>query len=159
MRRQDKEIQDPAVLRHILEAAQVCRLGLCRDSVPYIVPVSFGYDGEDIYFHTAMEGRKLDFLAVNNRICFELEHEVAVIPHDARACHWSFSFYCIIGYGMVEELTADADRLRGLQQVMRHYSGRQWDLQAEHLAKVRVWRLRIESLSGKCSRDKLAVTS
>ncbi len=159
MRRQDKEITQPEMIVRIIKEAQVCRLGMCMENVPYVVPLSFGYDGENIYFHTAMEGRKLDFLAANNRVCFELEHEVAVLPHDTQACRWSYSFYSVIGYGIVEELTDEAQRLRGLQQVMQHYSGREWDLQAEHLAKVRVWRLRIESLSGKCSRDKIALTS
>ena len=35
-----------------MRTAQICRLGLCKDNRPYIVPVNFGYDGEHIYFHT-----------------------------------------------------------------------------------------------------------
>ena len=86
MRRKDKEIQDQELIGQIIAQAQVCRLGLCRDGKPYIVPVSFGYDGEFIYFHTALEGMKIDFMTTNNQVCFELEHDVKVIPHDTAAC-------------------------------------------------------------------------
>jgi len=155
MRRKDKEIQEPELIQHIIRQAQVCRLGLCRDNVAYVVPVSFGYDGADIYFHTAVEGRKIDFITANNRVCFELEHEVAVLPNVERACGWSFSFYSIIGYGVAEELTEDTEKIRGLQLVMEHYSGRGgWEFEEQHLRNVRVWRIRVEQVSGKQSKDK-----
>jgi len=69
------------LIQRIIKDAQVCRLGLCRDNIPYVVPVSFGYDGADIYFHTAGKGRKIDFIAAGNQVCFELEHEVSVLPN------------------------------------------------------------------------------
>jgi nitroimidazol reductase NimA-like FMN-containing flavoprotein (pyridoxamine 5'-phosphate oxidase superfamily) len=160
MRRKDKEILQPALIQRIIGEAQVCRLGLCKDNIPYIVPVSFGYDGTALYFHTAVDGRKIEFFRANNQVCFEIEHEVAIIPNEERACGWSFSFYSIIGYGVVEELVEDADRERGLQLVMEHYSGRgDWEFQDQHLQHVRVWRIRIEQVSGKQSKDKASASS
>ena len=157
MRRKDKEILQPELVWQIIDAAQVCRLGLCKDNIPYIVPVSFGYDGTALYFHTAVDGRKIEFITANNQVCFEIEHEVVVVPNAERACGWSFSFSSIIGYGTVEELIEDSDRTRGLQLVMHHYSGRgDWEFQGQHLQNVRVWRIRIEQLSGKQSKDKIA---
>ena len=59
MRRTDKEIRDQELIARVIQNAQVCQLGLARDNIPYIRPVSFGYDGKAIYFHTAKEGRKI----------------------------------------------------------------------------------------------------
>lgn len=154
MRRKEKEITQPELLQQIMHTAQVCRLGLCKDNLPYIVPVNFGYDGSALYFHTAKEGRKIEYLLANNQVCFELEHEVALIPHAEVGCAWSCSFYSIIGYGRVTELLDPAQREAGLQQIMRHYSGREWEFQEQHLQHTRVWRLQIDSLSGKQSKDK-----
>ena len=42
------------------------------------MPVSFGYDGAALYFHTAPKGRKIDFIEANNRVCFEFEANVAL---------------------------------------------------------------------------------
>ena len=45
MRRKDKEITDRDDISQVIRKCQVCRIGLAMDNKPYIVPVSFGYDG------------------------------------------------------------------------------------------------------------------
>jgi uncharacterized protein len=157
MRRNDKEILDKNIIAQIIHQAQVCRLGLCRDGQPYIVPLSFGYDGQSIYFHTALEGRKIDFMTANPRVCFELEHDVKVLPHDTVACQWTFSFYSIIGFGTVTEITASPLKAAALNQIMQKYSGRAWEFNDQQLAKTRLWRLAIDQISCKASKDKLPV--
>jgi nitroimidazol reductase NimA-like FMN-containing flavoprotein (pyridoxamine 5'-phosphate oxidase superfamily) len=154
MRRTDKEITDQELISRVIQNAQVCRLGLAKDNIPYILPVSFGYDGKSIYFHTAKEGRKIEFLTANNRICFEFEHDVRVITNDSNPCKWTFSFQSVIGYGYVQELTELPSKIDGLNQVMRHYSGRDWTFTEENLEPIKVWRITITSLTGKQSKDK-----
>jgi nitroimidazol reductase NimA-like FMN-containing flavoprotein (pyridoxamine 5'-phosphate oxidase superfamily) len=157
VRRKEKEIQDRDLLEQVIARAQVCRLGLCRDGQPYVVPVSFGYDGEFIYFHTARQGMKLDYIAANNRVCFELEHDIRVVPAPENACDWSMSFYSVIGFGTVHEITEGGQRARALNRIMAHYSGREWELDAATLARTRVWRIAIEQVTGKRSKDKTAI--
>jgi uncharacterized protein len=157
MRRTDKEITEPALLNHIIAQAQVCRVGLAEDNVPYVLPVSFGYDGKAIYFHTAKEGRKIDFMTVNDYVCFEFEHGVQVIQNDVNPCKWTFSFQSVIGYGTVRELTELVEKRDGLNQIMKHYSGREWAFTVEDLESIRVWKIEIESLTGKQSKDKIGV--
>jgi nitroimidazol reductase NimA-like FMN-containing flavoprotein (pyridoxamine 5'-phosphate oxidase superfamily) len=154
MRRTDKEITDQELISRVIQNAQVCRLGLARENIPYILPVSFGYDGEAIYFHTAKEGRKIEFLTANNRLCFEFEHDVRVITNDSNPCKWTFSFQSVIGYGYVQELTEIPSKIDGLNKVMRHYSGQDWTFSEENLEAIKVWRITIESLTGKQSKDK-----
>jgi nitroimidazol reductase NimA-like FMN-containing flavoprotein (pyridoxamine 5'-phosphate oxidase superfamily) len=156
MRRTDKEIQDPALIAEIIAKAQVCRLALCKDGQPYLVPLSFGYDGSCLYFHTAGEGMKLDYLAANPRVCFELEHDVRVLPKEGDPCAWAFSFFSVIGFGTVEEILEPAAKVNGLNWVMRQYSGRSWEFRDQAVAPVRVWRIRIEQMTGKRSKDKIA---
>jgi uncharacterized protein len=154
MRRTDKEITDQTLISQIIEKAQICRLGLAKDNLPYLLPVSFGYDGTAIYFHTATEGRKIEFLTANDRVCFEFEHGVQLIRNDSNPCQWTFSFQSVIGYGTVRELTELPERTAGLNQMMKHYSGRAWPFTAEDIEAIRVWRIAIESLTGKQSKDK-----
>ena len=35
---------------HIIRGSLVCRIGLAANNSPYIVPLSFGYDGKNIFF-------------------------------------------------------------------------------------------------------------
>jgi nitroimidazol reductase NimA-like FMN-containing flavoprotein (pyridoxamine 5'-phosphate oxidase superfamily) len=153
MRRAEKEIHSRALMDQILGQAEVCRLALCKDDQPYLVPVSFGYDGACLYFHTAAEGMKLEFLAANNRVCFEVEHGVKVVPNEANPCAWTFAYLSVIGFGRAEEVTDRAGKVEGLNLIMRHYSGRAWSLEAQSLEKVRVWRIDIERITGKRSGD------
>lgn len=157
MRRSDKEITSEQVIGQIMAQAQICRLGLCKDKTPYIVPLSFGYDGRCLYFHTAPEGMKIDFMASNDRVCFELEHEVRLVSHDSNPCHWSFSFFSVIGFGRIDEVTDPQSRLQALNQIMRHYSGREWRFPETSLGKIRLWRVVIEQITGKQSKDKTTV--
>ena len=155
MRRTDKEITHQKLISQIIEKAEVCRLGLAKDNIPYILPVSFGYDGKAIYFHTAREGRKIEFMTANDRVCFEFEHGVQLIRNDSNPCKWTFSFQSVIGDGAVRELMELPERVAGLNQMMKHYSGRDWPFTAEDIEAIRVWRIAIESLTGKQSKDKL----
>jgi len=149
MRRTDREIQSRETIDQIIAVAGVCRLGLSNLDQPYIVPVSFGYDGKAIYFHTATEGRKIDYMTANPRVCFEMEQDVHVIRNEELACKWGQSFSSVIGFGWVHEITDHPGRKAAMNQVMQHYSGRQWDFDPETFAKVRLWRISIEELTGK----------
>jgi nitroimidazol reductase NimA-like FMN-containing flavoprotein (pyridoxamine 5'-phosphate oxidase superfamily) len=68
MRRQDKEIKDPSLLKKILKQTKYVTIAMCKDNRPYLVTLSHGYDEENncIYFHCAREGKKLDYLKAND---------------------------------------------------------------------------------------------
>jgi nitroimidazol reductase NimA-like FMN-containing flavoprotein (pyridoxamine 5'-phosphate oxidase superfamily) len=138
----------------IIRSAQVCRIAFARHDEPYVVPVSFGYDGESIYIHTAKTGRKLEFIEANNRVCFEFETNVSIQTDDDDACAWTFGFESVIGYGTITELETHGDKARALNQIMRHYSGRDWEIDAVEVSRTRVWRIDIETLTGKRSDEK-----
>lgn len=156
MRRHDKEITNRQDIDGIIRSALVCRIAFASVNEPYVVPVSFGYDGEAIYIHTAKSGRKIDFINANNRVCFELEENVFLHVDDRDACGWTFEFESVIGFGTITELETTEDKARGLNQIMLHYSGREWDIDETATATTRVWRIDIESVTGKRSQEKPA---
>jgi len=156
MRRTDKEITDRSEIDGIIRGSTVCRLAFAVGEEPYVVPVSFGYDGDNLYFHSAATGKKIDCIAANNRVCFELERNVQLVTHPGMACKWSFSFESVIGYGTVHELDSPGERAAGLNHIMAHYSGREWELDPAVLATTRVWRVEVLSVSGKRATHKEA---
>jgi nitroimidazol reductase NimA-like FMN-containing flavoprotein (pyridoxamine 5'-phosphate oxidase superfamily) len=89
-------------------------------------------------------------------VCFEFEHGVKLVPHAEDPCKWTFSFQSVIGYGRIQELVSAREKTEGLNQVMGHYSGKEWALGEIRLDNIRVWQIRIESTSGKQSKDKSA---
>ena len=151
MRRKEKQIRDRKEIDAIINASIVCRLAMSRNDQPYLVPLSFGYDGRALYIHTAVEGRKIDYFEANDRVCFEFERDVRVKPDEKLACKWSILYESVIGEGTIVELTNPGDKQSGLNQIMRQYTGEDWTFDPKALAGARVWKITIESICGKRS--------
>ena len=157
MRRTDKEIADRRQMDEIIRGSLVCRVAVAKDNAPYVVPVSFGYDGAAIYLHTAPEGKKIGYFEANPQVCFEFERDVELRRDPQSACKWTFIFESVIGYGTISELVEPAQKEHALNEIMRQYSGKAWPFESASVARVRVWKIAITSMTGKLSKPKTAV--
>ena len=150
MRRKEKEILDREEIESIIKKADVCRLGLSDNNIPYIVPLNFGYRDSCLYFHTAKAGKKIDMIKTNNRVCFELDidHEVvrAENPSD-----WNMKFQSVIGYGKGFVLTDTEEKRLALDIIVEHYSGRPGGYKEKLVDHLAVIKVEIESMTGKKS--------
>jgi hypothetical protein len=155
MRRSDKEIVDLDAIHAVVRGCQVCRLGLAVDGEPYVVPISFGFDGEAVYFHTASTGKKIEMIETNQRVCVQFERNVELVTDPDDACSWTFAFESVIGFGRVTELAGETEKIRGLNRIMQHYSGRDWPFTTEAVGSTRVWRVELDVLTGKRSESKV----
>jgi len=152
VRRRDRDIVSREELDSILHAARVLRLAMALDNEAYLVPLSFGYDGRSLYFHSARHGLKLDMLRRNPRVCFEVEEEPRLVTNAQRACDWTFAYASVVGRGRAVELVQDDERLHALDEIMRHYGGDKfWHYESGVLARTSVWAVEIDSLGGKRS--------
>lgn len=154
MRRRDRLVEDRREIDAIIRGSEVCRLALAKDNEPYLVPLSFGYDGESIYLHTAGTGKKIEFFEASARVCFELERNVRLVRDDGDACEWSFVFESVIGYGKISELVDLDGKSFALSQITHHYGGTQSNFEGFDLNRVRTWRIAIESVQGKRTDEK-----
>ena len=148
MRRKEREIKDRKVIDVIIRRCRVCRLAMCDEGQPYVVPLNFGYDGQFLYFHSALEGRKIDIIKRNNRVCFEFD-----ILHDIvkakLACDWGAKYESVIGSGTVEILNTLKAKKEALECIMRQYGGNANDFSDEILKKTLILCVRIIEISGK----------
>lgn len=152
LRRRDKEIPERSELDRILLAGSVLHLAMAREGEPYLVPLSYGYDGARLYFHCALEGLKLDFLAANPRVCFTVVEDPRLVEHERLACSFSASYASVLGRGRAVELVEDGERRHGLNEIMRHYTGRaDWTFGEAVFSRTRLFAVEIESLTGKRS--------
>ena len=148
MRRKNNEIKDWNKIDAIIKNCEVCRLALSLNNIPYLIPISFGYDGQKIYIHTATEGKKIEHFEQNNRVCFEFEQNVKLVTGE-EACDWTCCYESVIGYGKIEELKEKSEKEHGLNQVMLQYSGKTWEFNQKTLKRTRVWQITIDSITGK----------
>ena len=151
MRRDDKQIINRAKIDEIIKKSAVCRLAFAKDNIPYVVPISFGYDGKNIFVHTALTGRKIEFIENNNLVCFEFDSDVKTIEDKAIPCKWTSAYKSVIGYGKMVELSAFKEQEMAINQIMLHYSGKEWHFNAQMLKSVKLWKIEIDEISGKQS--------
>ncbi len=152
MRRKDREVSDPEAIQDVLRKATVCRIGLSDGMQPYVVPVCFGYDGDrrELYFHSAREGRKLDILAQNDLVCFEVEADAVLVPAD-RPCRWSMRYASVIGFGRARIARDAKEKRRGLEWILRHYGEDRCDVSEGELETTTVVVVAVSEMTCKAS--------
>ena len=80
MRRKHCEVTDPREIDRILSSTNIGRLATSgEDGYPYITPVNFIWREGKIYFHSAVVGEKLDNLAREPKVCFEVDVPLAYL--------------------------------------------------------------------------------
>ncbi len=150
MRREDKEINDIKEIESIISRCDVCRIALCENNSPYIVPVSFGYKDKCLYFHSAADGRKIDIIKKNNRVCFEFDIHKGLIKSQ-NPCNWDVKYYSVIGSGKAFFIESIEGKTKALDIITGHYSGDAFEYQKNSVDNVTVIKVEIENLTGKKS--------
>ena len=150
MRRADKEIADRGEIDKILRKATVCRLGLVDGAAPYIVPLSFGYEENTLYFHSAREGKKVDLLKRNAIVCFELDVDAEPVSSET-ACGWTMRYRSVIGSGTASFVEDPGRKSAALNIIMRHYIDGPFEFPEEMLRRIAVFKIVIGEISGKVS--------
>jgi len=101
----------------VLRSEVVGHLGCCGEDKIYVVPISYVYDGEYLYGHSA-DGMKLRMMQAHPQVCFQVEH----IDNLA-------NWVSVIAWGEYEEI-ADEDAKRA----MRLFLDRMEPMQASETA-------------------------
>ncbi len=151
MFRKDKEISRRDEIDAVIARCRVCYLAMCRDDKPYVIPVCFGYDGRCLYVHTAGAGQKIDFIRRNPQVCFTMTCDAGLVARSADPCGWGFAYFSVVGNGRVEELVTLEEKALGLDFIVRQYAEGTPPAVPAPPAGLRVWRIQISDLTGKCS--------
>lgn len=157
MRRKDREINDRKTLDSIIHKTEICHLACCLDNKPYVIPISFGYDGKTIYFHTARAGKKNEIFLKNPQVSLGFETNIDLITDQENACGWSFNFQSVIATGEIKEITDPDLKNYGLNQIMLHYSNKKWKIPQKEIRKTRTWQVEIGTITGKQSPAKTSI--
>lgn len=147
MRRHDRAMADEDA-KTLLKNGEFGVLStVSPDGQPYGIPLSYAYDGDVIFFHSALQGRKLDNIVGNNSVSFCVVGKTEILPRK-----FSTRFESVIVFGRASE-AAGGEKDRGLFELARKYSsafleeGRQYIERDRH--KARVYKIHIESITGK----------
>ncbi|MDA8135118.1 MAG: pyridoxamine 5'-phosphate oxidase family protein [Desulfobacteraceae bacterium] len=150
MRRKEREIKDQKEMEDILKACSVCRLAMVDEDKPYLVPMNFGYRDGALYLHSAREGKKIDLIRKNPRVCFEVD-EIVQFRKAKEACDWGVEYKSVIGSGKAVFLSDPEEKRRAFDTIMAQYSDEAYDYPGTMLERTLVIKIEIEKMTGKKS--------
>lgn len=155
MRRKEKEIQNRQVVEELLRSAAVCRIGLVPgaggtegDDYPYVVPVHFVYTEGRILVHSAREGRKIDMIRKNPKVCLEIDEYLGLKSAES-ACGYGSRFRSLIAFGRARFVEAEEEKRGALQLLMAKYAERSFDFSAGDVEGVGIIEIELDNITGK----------
>ena len=153
MRRTDREITDLAGIKKIIDKCAVMRVGFADGDTPYIVPLNFACEEKDgrltFIFHCAAEGRKIDMIQKNPRVCIELDCLLNIVSSE-QPQEWTTEYESVIAYGDALLLSDIGEKKAAMDALMRKYGFAGTPEYPEAmLARVAVGIITVSEITGK----------
>ncbi len=155
MRRADRALSKEEAHK-ILENGEYGHMAtLGEDGMPYGIPLSYVLEGDTIYFHCALEGRKIRNISHFPRVCFTVVGKVQA----AYAHGFTTWFESAMVFGTVRRIDDEQEKYRILYALATKYlpdhvaAHAEDDIARSH-AITGVYGIHIEQLTGKAKRQK-----
>ncbi|MCL2073209.1 MAG: pyridoxamine 5'-phosphate oxidase family protein [Marinilabiliaceae bacterium] len=153
MRRKDREVTDINEIEKILFQCKTCHVAMVDNGEPYVVPLSYGYkifDGKllELYFHSAMKGKKIDILKRNNKVCFEMSYEGEPV-HSDTPCNSGYYYGSVIGYGDTVFIDDTDKKCEALSIMFKHQTGKDVTFAAGDAKNICVFKIVSSDFTGK----------
>ena len=146
-RKGERATQEEA--RRIVEESEYGFLATAANGgLPYGVPVSHVLHGQAVYFHCAVEGRKLDNIRENSAVCLTCVSRAEPLPERYDVC-----YACAVVEGRAALVEDEAEVVEALRLIGRRYT--KYDDESldgyirSNLHRTRVCRIDIETITGK----------
>jgi hypothetical protein len=150
LRRKDRQIDEQEARRLLVRSEYGVLSTVGSDGLPYGVPISYVFHANEILFHCAIEGRKLENLAASPRASFCVVGETELLPEQ-----FALRYESAIAEGSVRELLGQ-EKIAALALLVEKYAPEYREKGAEYIIrdqqKTRVFSLAVEQLCGKRRR-------
>ena len=84
---------------------------------PYTVPLSYVFDGNCIYFHSAKTGHKIDAVEKDPKASFCVIDKDMIVPEE-----YTTYFKSVIVFGKVSEITDDEEKFQAIEKLALKYA-------------------------------------
>jgi nitroimidazol reductase NimA-like FMN-containing flavoprotein (pyridoxamine 5'-phosphate oxidase superfamily) len=100
-------ILNDSQMEDVLKTQVIGRIGCHADGITYVVPVTYVYDGANIYAHSAAKGMKVEMMNKNPEVCFEVDTM-------QNMANWQ----SVIVWGRFEEITDKKEKQAAMQKLI-----------------------------------------
>ena len=147
-----KNIENQELVDNIIQSCDICYVGVIdNDGNPYVVPMNFGYNGDNIILHSGPEGGLVEYVKERPNICvtFNSSNEL-IYQHESVACSYRMKGESVICRGKVRFEDDLEKKKEYLDTMMRKYTtDKVFDYSLPALRNVVVWLVDVESCTSK----------
>jgi uncharacterized protein len=118
------EVTDKYMIDEVLSNSEYGTLSLCNDNKPYILPLNFVMANDEIYFHGAKKGKKIDLIKENSNASFNVVEAYSLLPSyfstdDGKACPATHLYKSIVVEGNIEFVENYDEKANALESLMK----------------------------------------
>lgn len=135
----------------IIRKCEVCYIGLVdQDGTPYVVPMNFGFRENEIYLHSAQQGRKMDIFRRGGKVAFAFstDHELK-FQSEHVACSYSMRYRSVLGTGKVVFIEDHEEKIDVLNVVMSQYTDREFTYSPPSVREVACYKIVVDEISAR----------
>ena len=122
------------------------------EGYPYAVPMDYVYDSGCLYFHSALQGHKLDAIERDSRVCFTVMDDGYKVEGD-----WAWYVRSVVVFGEAEVVKNEAMRDRWLRALAAKYFPPAEDVEDDmrrNAPRALVVAVKAAHISGKLVHEK-----
>ncbi len=118
------EVKDKEIIQNLIDEVDFGVLAICKENIPYSVPLNFVFLDDNIYFHGAKKGKKVDIFTSNPKASFCVVKEYSFIPSyfstdEGKACPATQFFKSVICSGEIKIVENFDEKTKALQCLMK----------------------------------------
>jgi nitroimidazol reductase NimA-like FMN-containing flavoprotein (pyridoxamine 5'-phosphate oxidase superfamily) len=117
---------DRAIVNEILDEAFLCHIGFVAEGQPYVIPTSFGRDGDILYVHGSAASRMLRKLNEGVPVCITVTLLDGLVLARSIFNH-SMNYRSVVILGKATLIDDPAEKMKALRALSEHILPHRWD--------------------------------
>lgn len=149
-------IEDRNEINAILRQCKTCHVAMSDNDIPYVLPLNFGIDGDNVILHSAPHGRMWETLKKNPKVCiiWTLGEELAW--QDERvACSYRVQSKTVMVEGTARIVEDYDEKERLFIQFMTQYSDLDFKFNAPSIRNVGLIVVPMTKIKAKAFGEKV----
>ena len=113
----------PEEAAEILSNGLVAHVGFIEDGLPYVIPLSYHYDGQNpdrIYLHGSVRSRAMELLAGGAPVCVTVTLTDGLV-FSRKAMNHSMNYRSVVLFGTAREVTDHDEKYALFDQMVQRY--------------------------------------
>ena len=152
VREPQRAVYDRQAVNQILDEAFLCHVGFVADAQPFVIPTSYGRDGDTLYIHGSAASRMLRNLDQGVPVCITVTLLDGLVLARSVFNH-SMNYRSVVILGVATQVDDPAEKLAALRALSEHIIPGRWDdsrrPNEKELKATSVLRLPITEFSAK----------